>query len=140
MSVSSYLTKNIPDLKMSKTETGTDDLGIRYEGPVLSGLMGVRQNLQQNAVNSPQTDRQIREIAPGGVNYLEPSPSIRLRQDPRLEPDPLLAAQRDRLAPHEPYDPVLRHHAGLPPLPDPYEKQRLRAENWEKERNLHVIR
>jgi hypothetical protein len=139
MSISGYLSKNVPDLKMPKTETGTDDLGIRYEGPVLSGLLGVRQNLKQNAVNSPHTSSQIREIAPGGVNYLELPPSIHLREDTRLQPDPLLAAQRDDVGPREAYDPVLRSHLNLPPLPDPHQQRRRSAERWEKERHNHVI-
>jgi hypothetical protein len=138
MSISGYFSKNVPDPKMPKTETGTDDLGIRYEGPVLSGLLGVRQNLQQNAVNSPQTSSQIREIAPGGVTYLEPL-SVLAREDPRLQPDPLGAAQRADVGSREAYDPVLRFHLGLPPLPDAHEQRRRSAEEWEKKRLNHVI-
>lgn len=138
MPIDGYFDKNVSDLKMPKTET--DDLGIHYEGPVLSGLLGVRQNLKRNAVNTPQTSSQVREIAPGGVNYLDPPASIPYREDTRLQPDPLFAAQRANVDPRETCDPVLRSHLALPPLPDPYEQRRLIAQRWEKERHNHVIR
>lgn len=135
MSVTGYFAKNKPELKMPKSETGTDNLGTHYEGPVLSGLAGVNQQLERQAVNSSQTSAQIRDIAPGGISYLPPPASIHPSQGPRLEPDPLLAAQRHRLGGRpELCDPVLRHHIGLPPLPDPYDEQRRRAEAGRKER------
>ena len=140
MPVTRYFTKNKPDLKMPKSETGTDNLGTRYEGPVLSGLLGVKEQIERQAVSSAQTSAQIRDIAPGGVNYLPPAEYMPPREDTRLEPDRLLAAQREQLGNRpELYDPVLRHHLRLPPLPDPYEVQRRRAEAWQKKRDKHVI-
>ena len=116
MSIHGFFDKNVPDLKMP--ETGTNPLGIRYQGPVLSGSLGVRQSLERSAVNSPPS--------PTGIGS-------------RLPPDPLLAAQRADVGRRESTDPVLRAHLGLPPLPDPYEQRRRSAERWEKERLDHVI-
>ena len=52
---------NKPELKMPKT----GDLGIRFEGPVLTGLIGVNHQLELRAASSPQTRAQIRDLAPG---------------------------------------------------------------------------
>jgi hypothetical protein len=83
----------------ARTETGTtDDLGIRYEGPVLNGLAGVKQALQLAGQNSPQTAAQLRELNPAGLKFAEP---------PHFLPS-VAAAGVD-------YDPVLRHHLNLPP-------------------------
>ena len=62
MSVNGYFNKSKPDLMMPKTESRTDNLGIHYEGPVLSGLRGVNQQLERHATPLPQTGAQIREI------------------------------------------------------------------------------
>jgi hypothetical protein len=130
-----------PDLMMPKTDTGRDNLGIQYEGPVLSGLLGVRQQLQRQAVSSPQTSSQIREIAPGGAAYIPPEQFINPGKDPRLEPDPVLAYRRQELGNRPDLcDPVIRHHLNLPPLHDRYEELRRNAEHWARERSKHLIR
>ncbi len=55
MPLSGYFDKNRPDLKMPRTETGTDSPGVSYEGPGLSGLLGVKQQLQrQSASGGPR--------------------------------------------------------------------------------------
>ena len=131
--------KNKAGLKMPRNPGGLDKLGIRYHGPVLTGLMGVNERLERDAVASQQTHAEIRRIAPGGAKYLPPVESIPPRQDPRLEPDPVLAAQRAELRRPEFYDPVLRHHAGLPPLPDRYEELRRREEDWRRRRKERII-
>jgi hypothetical protein len=120
--------KHKPELTMPRTETGTDNLGIRYEGPVLSGYLGVQQELERLAVNSAQTRAQVREIAPGGVTYVERTDFEFCYHGLPIEPDPLRAWQRRELGNRpELYDPVLRHHTGLPPLPDPYDELRKRG-------------
>ncbi len=84
MDVTSYIKKSKTELKMPRTDpvTGVDNAGIRFEGPVLSGLVGVKHQLQQNAAGSPQTSAQIREIAPGGVTYIPPRKLRHLRPGP----------------------------------------------------------
>jgi hypothetical protein len=117
-----------------------DDLGIRYEGPVLSGLVGARQQLRNQASASSQTSTQIRELSPGGASYLPNPALLHPSHDSRLQPDPLRDAQRSRLGGrHDLCDPVLRAHTGLPPLPDPYEEQRRRQETWPKVRDRHIL-
>lgn len=134
MSVTAYFTKNKPELKMPKSDTEPDSLGIRYEGPVLSGRVGVQHQLQNHAANSPQTSAQIRALAPGGLTCLPPSAYVHATHDPRLQPDPLRAAQRESLGNRpELYDPVLRFHTGRPPLPDPYESRHPRAQNKDED-------
>jgi len=140
MDVTDYIKVNKPELKMPRCESGTDELGIRYQGPVLSGMRGVKQQLELQAVSSPSASSQIRQIAPGGLNYLPPSPPTSPASDTRLDPDPMYAAQRRLLNNRADLcDPVLRHHLRLPPLPDPYEQRRLAAEAWQKERHKHVL-
>jgi hypothetical protein len=131
MDVTSYIKKSKPELKMPKTDpfTGRDSAGIRFEGPVLSGLVGVKHQLQQHAANSPQTSAQIREIAPGGLTYIPPEKYINSGEDPRLVSDPLYSAQARQLGHPSLADPVIRHHLNLPPLPDPYENSPLRRYN-----------
>ena len=48
MSVDSY-SPGPPDTRMPENPGATDALGIRYEGPVLSGKMGVRQAFRKQA-------------------------------------------------------------------------------------------
>jgi hypothetical protein len=131
MDVTSYIKRSKPELKMPKTDPFTcrDSAGIRFEGPVLSGLVGVKQQLQQHAANSPQTSAQIREIAPGRVPYVPPENYVSSREDPRLQRDPLYAAQARQLGHPSLADPVIRHHLNLPPLPDPYENSPLQRYN-----------
>ncbi len=57
----------------------------------------------------------------------------------RTTPDPVYAHQARQLGRPDLADPVIRHHLNLPPLPDPYEKARQRAEYWQKERHKHVL-
>ena len=121
MSVTAYFAKYRPDPKMNRGHSGVDRVGIAYCGPVLSGSLAVRHGLELKAVNSPAAGEQICRIAPGGLGYQEPPAPDPGYRDPRLDPDRLLAAQRDAsLSRGEPYDPVLRFHLGLPLLPDPY--------------------
>jgi hypothetical protein len=129
MPVSGYFDKNHPDLRMPRTETGTDSLGITYEVPVLSGLLDVKQQLQRQSVSSAQTSTQIREIAPGGASYLEPADYVQPSHDARLTADPLYESQRARFAHPSLADPVLRHHLNLSPLPGAYEERRRCAEH-----------
>jgi hypothetical protein len=131
MDVTSYIKKSKPELKMPRTDpvTGVDSCGIRFEEPVLSGLIGVKHQLQQHAAGSPQTSAQIREIAPGGVTYIPPENYVTSGQDPRLRRDPLYSAQARQLDHPSLADPVIRHHLNLPPLPDPYENSPLRRYN-----------
>jgi hypothetical protein len=107
---------------MPKTEACRDKLGIRFEGPVLSGMLGVKQQLERQAASSPQTCAQIREIAPGGVNYVKPAELVSSCRGTPIDPDPVYAYQRSRLGHPSHADPVLRHHMNLPPLPDPYKR------------------
>jgi hypothetical protein len=143
MSDTGYFVRNKPELKMPRPGpvTGADNLGIRYEGSVLTGLLGVKQQLERQAANSPQTGAQIREIAPGGVTYVNPHSPIHYYHGVPIDSDPVYAAQRACLggSPGS-TDPVLRHHLNLPPLPDPYEERHRAAEAWQKERHKHVSR
>ncbi len=140
MSDSTYARKSKTGLKMPQNPTGIDRLGIRYHGPILTGLIGVNERLERDAVASTQTSAEIRRIAPGGANYLPPPESIPPHHDPRLEPDPVLAAQRAELRRPELYDPVLRHHLGLPTLPDPHEQLQRRADDWQARRKDRILR
>ena len=131
MSVTAYFAKYRPDLKMSRTHSGVDQVGIAYYGPVLSGSLAVRQGLELQAVNSPAAGAHIRRIAPGDLDYQEPPAPDPGYSDPRLDPDGLLAAQRAAtLSRCEPYDSVLRFHLGLPLLPDPYVPARRIVRSW----------
>ena len=131
MDVTSYVKKSKPELKMPKTDpfTGRDSAGIRFEGPVLSGLVGVKHQLQQHATGSPQTSAKIREIAPGGVACIPPENFVSSGEDPRLQRDPLYSAQARQLGHPSLADPVIRHHLNLPPLPDPYKNSPLQRYN-----------
>jgi hypothetical protein len=141
MDVTTYLRKNEPELTMPQTQTGADDLGIRYEGPVLSGIVGVKHQLELHAASSPQSSAKIREIAPGGAAYVNPADQGFCYHGIPIEPDPLKDWQRQELGNRpELYDPVLRAHSGLPPLPDPYEERRRIAECCRRERENHVTR
>ena len=102
----------------------TGGLGIRFEGPVLTGLLGVNHQLERQAASTPQTSAQIRAIAPGGVSCINPNTRIPAYQPLPMEPDPVYAWQRSQLPHASLADPVIRHHLNLPPLPDPYEKLR----------------
>lgn len=88
-------------LNMPKPDpvTGRDSLGIPYEGPILTGILGVAPQLERQAVSSAQTSAQIREIASGGLTYETPSYRIHTFQGNPIEPDPLYAQQRSEL-PH----------------------------------------
>jgi hypothetical protein len=123
---------------MPKHETGTDELGIRYEGPVLSGLLGLRQQLERQAASSPQAGARIREIAPGGIAYAGPPSPVHCSHGNPVQPDPLYACQREQLGHPSLADPVIRHHLNLPPLPDPYEERRLAEEYWAEKRLKHI--
>jgi hypothetical protein len=125
---------NKPEVKFPKPDplTNRDSLGIRYEGPVLTGMLGLNQKLEDRAAASPQTSAQIREIAPGGATYIPPEQFLNPGSDPRLTPDPAYAYQRSQLPHPSLADPVIRHHLNLPPLPDPYEQRRQAAEAFEK--------
>jgi len=120
-----------PELTMPRNDAGTDELGISYRGPVLSGLLGLKQQLELQAASSPRTSAQIREIAPGGAAYLDPTTYSLPSNDTRLVRDPVYAAQREQLPHPSLADPVIRHHLNLPPLPDAYEERRRRAEHFQ---------
>jgi len=129
---------NKPELKIPKTETGADELGIRYEGSVLNGLLGLKEKLERQAVFSNETSAQIREIAPGGVKYIDPFAQTPSGHGYQLEPDLVYANQRSQLRHPSLADPVIRHHLNLPPLPDPYDEIERRREYWERERAKHL--
>ena len=116
-----------PEAKMPKPDplTNRDELGIRYEGPVLSGQVGLNEHFERQAASLPI-----------------PSP-IPPYQGRPTEPDPLYAYQRSQLPHPSLADPVIRCHLNLPPLPDPYEQQRKAAEafeNLKKEGKIKVYR
>jgi hypothetical protein len=119
--------------------TSRDSLGIRYEGPVLTGMLGLNQQLERQATSSPQTSAQIREIAPGGLTYETPSYGVHPYQGNPTEPDPVYAQQRSELPHPSLADPVIRCHLNLPPLPDPYEQRRQAAEAFRKLRESGKI-
>ena len=60
MSVFAYFERRRGELRMPKK---TDELGIRWEGPVLSGGKSVEVAIEQDAV---------RRMEPGGLQYVDP--------------------------------------------------------------------
>ena len=128
MSVHGYFTKRKTELRMQKTEDGRDALGIQWEGSVLGGHMSLEEKLECEAAKSLPAGSRIRDLAPGGLNYIPPTEYLIPREDPRLERDPVYERQRQQLGRPELYDPVLRFHLRLDPLPDPYERRQKREE------------
>jgi hypothetical protein len=88
---------------------------------------------------NPKSEPKSPGSDPGDINGLPPPPSAHIRHLPKFNEDHLLAVQRKELGDRAHLcDPVLRQHIGLPPLPDPYEEERRRAEAWQKVRHKYV--
>jgi hypothetical protein len=68
MSVDSH-SADPPDLHMPKNPKAVDDLGIRYEGPVLTGLLGVRQALRSRTRRTPGSTSQPCPISGGKCRW-----------------------------------------------------------------------
>jgi hypothetical protein len=133
---------------MKENPGATDALGIRYEGPVLSGKLGVRQALRKQASemcgpreSSLPPMRSGVKFAPAPV--LEPPPNA---ADRLVTVDRVMAAQRAEFGRPpsttyvhpEQYDAVLRAHLHMGPAPDPYEAERRREARWQAIRDQHV--
>lgn len=149
MSVDSHF-PGPPDIRMPENPGGTDNLGIRYEGPVLSGKMGVREAFQ----------KQARELSGRRESVLPPlGPDVKVAPAPLLpEPpnaadrlvsvDPVMAGHREQFGPPpsttyvhpDQYDPVLRFHLNMGPAPDPYEERRRREAYWQSIRDQKVVK
>jgi hypothetical protein len=125
-----------PDTRMPENPGGIDELGIRYEGPVLTGHLGVRQAFRDQAgkLCDPR-ESNLPYLGPGvqaGPVSFQPQPAN--AADALVSVDPVVAAYRSRFGPPpsthysspEQYDAVLRSHLNMGPAPDPYEHQRRR--------------
>ena len=150
MSVDSYF-PGPPDARMPESPGDRDALGIRSEGPVMTGKMGVREAIQNEAI--AQTHSRESSLPPLGlgikvtpgaaVPYQFPNAADRL-----VSVDPVMANYRAQFGPPpsttythpEQYDPVLRAHLHMPPAHDPYEAQRKRHAAWQAEREKHVVK
>ncbi len=84
-----------PDTRMPQNPEGVDELGIRYEGPVLTGLLGVREAFQ---------DQATKLLGPRESNLPELGPGFKVGP---MSPGPPVTAN---YANPEDYDPVLRFH------------------------------
>ena len=140
MSVDSFF-PGPPDTRMKENPGATDALGIRYEGPVLSGKMGVRQAFRKQAAELCGPRESILPPLASGVKF---APASLLPQPPNaadrlVSVDPLRAGLRADVGPPpsttyvhpEQYDAVLRSHLRMEPAPDPYEVQRRRDAYWQ---------
>ena len=120
-----------PDTRMPKTPSGVDELGIRYEGPVLTGHLRVRQSFREQAgkLCDPRQSN-LPDLGPGvqaGPVSFQPQPAN--AADALVTVDPLVAVHRAKFGPPpsttythpEQYDAVLRAHLHMEPPPDPYE-------------------
>ena len=99
MSVQSHF-PHPPDTRMPKNPGAVDELGIRYEGPVLSGQLGVREAFKDQAARlGARRESNLPKLGPGfRVRPMSPGPPV---TDVYDSPDQ--------------YDPVLRFHLGMPP-------------------------
>ena len=149
MSVDSFF-PGPPDTRMKENPGGADALGIRYEGPVLSGRMGVRQALRKQATELCGPRESILPPLASGVKFAPASP---LPQPPNsadrlVSVDPVMAGQRSEFGRPpsttyvhpEQYDAVLRSHLRMEPAPDPYEADRRREARWQAIRHQHVVK
>ena len=148
MSVDSHF-PGPPDTHMPENPEGVDALGIRYEGPVLTGKMGVRQAFRKQATVLCGPHESILPPLASGVKF---APASLIPQPPNaadrlVSVDPVRAGQRAEFGPPpsttyghpEQYDPVLRSHLHMEPAPDPYEAQRLREARWLAIRDKHLV-
>jgi hypothetical protein len=149
MSVDSYF-PGPPDIRMKENPGVTGALGIRYEGPVLSGKMGVRQAFRKQASELCGPRESSLPPLGSGVKF---APASLLPQPPNaadrlLSVDPVMAGQRAEFGRPpsttyvhpEQYDAVLRSHLHMKPAPDPYEAQRRREAHWQSIRDQHVVK
>jgi hypothetical protein len=133
---------------MPENPGGIDELGIRYEGPVLTGHLGVRQSFREQAgkLCDPR-DSNLPDLGPdvqaGPVSF-QPQPAK--GADALVSVDPLMAVHRAKFGPPpsttyarpEQYDAVLRSHLHMGPAPDPYEYLRRCEAQGESIRRLKV--
>jgi len=137
-----------PDMRMPKNPDGVDELGIRYEGPVLTGRVGVREAFRDEATKlSGHRESNLPDLGPGVQTGPVPSPGPPAnRADALVSVDPVMQAQREKFGPPpsstythpEQYDPVLRSHLRMEPAADPYEQRRREKAYWESIRHRHV--
>lgn len=136
---------NPPDPRMPENPGGVDDLGIRYEGPVLRGLLGVREAFREQTYKlcGPR-ESNLPDLGPGVRTEpvpLKPQPPN--RADALVSVDPVVDVYRSQFGPPpstnysspEQYDAVLRSHLHMGPAPDPYEDQRRRRAGWQSFRH-----
>lgn len=149
MSVDSHF-PSPPDTRMPENPGETDDLGIRYEGPVLSGKLGVRQAFRKQARElSGRRESVLPNLGPD-VKVAPPPllPQFPNAADRLVSVDPVMAGHREQFGPPpsstyahpEQYDPVLRFHLRMEPAPDPYEERRRRQAHWESIRDQKVVK
>jgi hypothetical protein len=135
---------------MTEIPGDTDALGIRYEGPVLTGKLGVRQAFRKQATEMCGPRESSLPPMGSGVKF---APVPVLDQPPNaadrlVSVDPVMAAQRAEFGrppsttyTHpEQYDPVLRAHLHMEPAPDPYEAQRQHEARWQAIRDQHIVK
>ena len=149
MSVDSHF-PDLPDTRMPENPGDTDALGIHYEGPVLSGKMGVRQAFRKQATEMCGHRESILPPLGSGVKFAPASllPQFPNAADRLVSVDPVMAGYRGELGrppsttyvQPEQYDPVLRAHLHMEPAPDPYEADRRRQAEWQSIRHKHVIK
>jgi len=137
-----------PDTRMPKNPEGVDELGIRYTGPVLTGMAGVRQTFRDEAYKLCGHRESLLPDLGSGIRT-EPPPAPRppaKTSNAVVSADPLMKAHREQFGPPpagsythpEQYDPVLRSHLRMAPAHDPYEERRRRQAYWESIRHLFV--
>jgi hypothetical protein len=135
---------------MPENPGAAGELGIRYEGPVLSGKLGVRQAFRNQAYqlcgprpsNLPDLGPEVK------AGPVLPLPAPTNAADRLLSVDPVMAAHRAQSGPPpsttythpEQYDAVLRSHLHRGPAPDPYEAQRRRQAHWQSIRDQKLIK
>jgi len=137
-----------PDTRMPKNPEGVDELGIRYTGPVLTGMAGVRQTFRDEAYKlAAHRESNLPDLGPGIQAQPPPSPWPPPDANKHLvSVDPLMRAHRDQFGPPpsssythpEQYDPVLRSHLPMAPAHDPYERRRRELAHWESIRHRIV--
>ena len=123
-----------PDIRIPKNPSGIDELGIRYEGSVLTGLLGVRQAFREQACKLLlRRESHLPDLGPDVRTEPVPiKPQPPNGADALVSVDPWVAAQRSEFGPPpsttytrpEQYDAVLRAHLHMGPAPDHYEKLR----------------
>ncbi len=137
-----------PDTRMPQNPGGVDELGIHYEGPVLTGLLGVREAFKDQAAGlGNRRESNLPELGPGfKVEPVRPASPFAEANNHLLSVDPVMEAHRSQFGPPpsatythpEQYDPVLRFHLGMKPAHDPYEAQRKRRACLRSERDSAV--